>query len=178
MLYEIVGELHKEGFQSERFDRVSNFASQISIIPISAKTGEGVIEVLAMLLGLAQEYLTEQLEIDENAPAKGTVLEIKEETGQDYEIDRLLFIHENFFQQSSGKLVSLNCHEISFYYLMKSKGQQFPSFSAAETVEWIPLDRMDEYQAYPNFLAKLVSTQPTGIKRVITKDEKHTILSL
>ena len=66
-IYEIVGELHKEGFQSERFDRVSNFASQISIIPISAKTGEGVIEVLASFLGLAQEYLTEQLEIDENA---------------------------------------------------------------------------------------------------------------
>ncbi len=90
----------------------------------------------------------------------------------------MLFIHENFFQQNSGKLAGLNCHEISFYYLMKSKGQQFPSFSPCETVEWIPLDRMDEYQAYPNFLAKLVSTQPTGIKRVITKDEKHTILFL
>ena len=33
-IYEIVGTLHKEGFQSERFDRVSNFASQISIIPV------------------------------------------------------------------------------------------------------------------------------------------------
>ena len=80
-IYEIVGTLHKEGFQSERFDRVSNFASQISIIPISARSGEGIIEVLAMLLGLAQEYLTEQLEINEDAPAKGTVLEVKEETG-------------------------------------------------------------------------------------------------
>lgn len=90
-IYEIVGELHKEGFQSERFDRVSNFASQISIIPISAKTGEGVIEVLAMLLGLAQEYLTEQLEIDENAPAKGTVLEIKEETGLGVTLDAIIY---------------------------------------------------------------------------------------
>ena len=90
-IYEIVGELHKEGFQSERFDRVSNFASQISIIPISAKTGEGVIEVLAMLLGLAQEYLTEQLEIDENAPAKGTVLEIKQETGLGVTLDAIIY---------------------------------------------------------------------------------------
>lgn len=90
-IYEIVGELHKEGFQSERFDRVSNFASQISIIPISAKTGDGVIEVLAMLLGLAQEYLTEQLEIDENAPAKGTVLEIKEETGLGVTLDAIIY---------------------------------------------------------------------------------------
>ncbi|MBE6491206.1 MAG: translation initiation factor IF-2 [Methanobrevibacter sp.] len=90
-VYEIVGELHKEGFQSERFDRVSNFASQITIIPISAKSGEGIIEVLAMLLGLAQEYLTEQLEINEDAPAKGTVLEIKEEVGLGLTIDSIIY---------------------------------------------------------------------------------------
>ena len=90
-IYEIVGTLHKEGFQSERFDRVSNFASQISIIPISARSGEGIIEVLAMLLGLAQEYLTEQLEINEDAPAKGTVLEIKEETGLGLTIDSIIY---------------------------------------------------------------------------------------
>ncbi|MBE6503590.1 MAG: translation initiation factor IF-2 [Methanobrevibacter sp.] len=90
-IYEIVGTLHKEGFQSERFDRISNFASQISIIPISARTGEGIIEVLAMLLGLAQEYLTEQLEINENAPAKGTVLEIKEEVGLGLTVDSIIY---------------------------------------------------------------------------------------
>ena len=90
-VYEIVGTLHKEGFQSERFDRISNFASQISIIPISARSGEGVIEVLAMLLGLAQEYLTEQLEINEDAPAKGTVLEIKEEVGLGLTIDSIIY---------------------------------------------------------------------------------------
>ena len=90
-VYEIVGTLHKEGFQSERFDRVSNFASQITIIPVSARTGEGIIEVLAMLLGLAQEYLTEQLEINEDAPAKGTVLEIKEEVGLGLTIDSIIY---------------------------------------------------------------------------------------
>jgi translation initiation factor 5B len=90
-VYEIVGTLHKEGFQSERFDRVSDFASQISIIPISARSGEGIIEVLAMLLGLAQEYLTEQLEIDADAPAKGTVLEIKEEVGLGLTIDSIIY---------------------------------------------------------------------------------------
>ena len=90
-VYELVGTLHQEGFQSERFDRISNFASQISIIPISARSGEGIIEVLAMLLGLAQEYLTEQLEINEDAPAKGTVLEIKEETGLGLTIDSIIY---------------------------------------------------------------------------------------
>lgn len=90
-LYELVGELHKLGFQSERFDRISSYASQISIIPVSASTGEGIIELNAMLLGLAQEYLTQQLEIHENAPAKGTVLEVKEETGLGMTIDTIIY---------------------------------------------------------------------------------------
>jgi translation initiation factor 5B len=90
-VYEIVGILHKEGFQSERFDRVTDFAIQVSIIPICAKTGEGIIELLAMLLGLAQEYLTKQLEIQENSPAKGTVLEIKEEIGLGVTVDTIVY---------------------------------------------------------------------------------------
>ncbi|RBQ24614.1 putative translation initiation factor IF-2 [Candidatus Methanobinarius endosymbioticus] len=90
-IYELVGILHKEGFQSERFERISDFASQISIIPISAKSGEGIVELLAMLLGLAQEYLTEQLKIKENSPAKGTVLEIKEETGLGVTVDTIIY---------------------------------------------------------------------------------------
>ncbi|MDR2623961.1 MAG: translation initiation factor IF-2 [Methanobrevibacter sp.] len=90
-IYEIVGILHKEGFQSERFDRVTDFASQVSIVPISARSGEGIVEVLALLLGLAQEYLKEQLLIAENSTAKGSVLEIKEEQGLGITIDVIIY---------------------------------------------------------------------------------------
>lgn len=90
-LYEIVGVLHKQGFESERFDRVSNFASQITIVPISAKTGEGIPELLTMLLGLAYQYLSQQLQIEEDAPASGTVLEVKEEKGLGLTIDTILY---------------------------------------------------------------------------------------
>ncbi len=90
-LYELVGILHDEGFESERFDRISDFAKQISIIPISAKTGEGVPELLAMLMGLARQYLKEQLKIEEDAPAKGTILEVKEEVGLGVTIDAVIY---------------------------------------------------------------------------------------
>jgi translation initiation factor 5B len=90
-LYELVGILHNEGFESERFDRVTNFASQVSIVPISAKTGEGIPELLTMLMGLAQEYLQEQLQIESDAPAKGTILEVKEETGLGLTIDAVIY---------------------------------------------------------------------------------------
>lgn len=90
-LYELVGILHQEGFESERFDRIDDFSKQISIIPISAKTGEGVPELLAMLMGLAKQYLSEQLKIEEDAPAKGTVLEVKEEVGLGVTLDTVIY---------------------------------------------------------------------------------------
>lgn len=90
-LYELVGILHHEGFESERFDRIDDFSKQISIIPVSAKTGEGVPELLAMLMGLAKQYLSEQLKIEEDAPAKGTVLEVKEEVGLGVTLDTVIY---------------------------------------------------------------------------------------
>lgn len=90
-VYELVGILHEEGFESERFDRISDFSKQISIVPISAKTGEGVPELLAMLMGLAHQYLKEQLQIEEDAPAKGTILEVKEEVGLGVTIDAVIY---------------------------------------------------------------------------------------
>ena len=90
-IYKLLGILHDEGFESERFDRVHNFAKQISIIPISAKTGEGIAELLAMLMGLAQQYLQKQLQIEANAPAKGTILEVKEEIGLGITLDAVIY---------------------------------------------------------------------------------------
>ncbi len=90
-IYELVGILHTEGFESERFDRVENFAKQVSIIPMSAKTGEGIAELLTMLMGLAQQYLQKQLQIETDSPAKGTVLEIKEETGLGVTLDVVIY---------------------------------------------------------------------------------------
>ena len=44
--------------------------------------------------------------------------EVFEETGAHYEIERMAFIHENFFKGSES-LDGLDCHEISIYFLMK-----------------------------------------------------------
>lgn len=90
-IYQLVGILHEEGFESERFDRVQNFAKQVSIIPISAKSGEGIAELLTMLMGLAQQYLQEQLQIEADSPAKGTILEVKEETGLGVTLDVVIY---------------------------------------------------------------------------------------
>lgn len=48
--------------------------------------------------------------------------EVKEETGVDYQIERLAFIQENFFERDDGELKDLSCHEVTFYFLMKPRG--------------------------------------------------------
>ncbi|MBP1909061.1 translation initiation factor IF-2 [Methanolobus bombayensis] len=89
--YEVVGELYNIGFNSERYDRVNDFQRNIGIIPISAATGEGIADVLMILLGLAQRFLEGNLHYDANAPGIGTVLEVKEEKGLGTTIDTILY---------------------------------------------------------------------------------------
>ena len=90
-VYELIGQLHERGFSSERFDRVSDFTKQISIVPICAVTGEGVPELISMLAGLAQKFLEKQLEIDENGIGRGTILEVKEVKGLGTTADVILY---------------------------------------------------------------------------------------
>lgn len=89
--YEIVGSLAEHGFSSERFDRVDDFARTLAIVPVSAHTGEGIADLLMVLIGLAQRYMEEALVLSADGPGSGTVLEVKEEKGLGATIDVILF---------------------------------------------------------------------------------------
>ena len=90
-LYTTVGRLSEMGMESERFDRVSDFTKQLIIVPCSAKTGEGMAELLLYLAGLSQKYLSTSLESQEAMPAKGSILEVKEEKGLGTTIDVIVY---------------------------------------------------------------------------------------
>lgn len=90
-VYELVGTLSDHGFSSERFDRVSDFTRNLAIVPISAHTGEGLTDLLLVMIGLAQRYLEESLQLSVEGPGAGTVLEVKEERGLGITIDLILF---------------------------------------------------------------------------------------
>ena len=89
-LYTIIGEFSKLDFRAERFDRISDFTRTAAIVPTSAKTGEGVPELLAVLVGLTQQYLRARLKVTKG-PAKGTVLEVKEEPGLGTTINAIIY---------------------------------------------------------------------------------------
>lgn len=88
-LYEIVAKLYEYGFNSERFDRITDFKSQVPIIPISAKTKEGLAELLLIISGLAQIFLKDRLYLSEES--KGIILEIREQKGIGTVADCILY---------------------------------------------------------------------------------------
>ncbi|MFH1409710.1 MAG: translation initiation factor IF-2 [Nanoarchaeota archaeon] len=90
-IYELVGKLSESNIQSERFDRIENFTKQIAIVPTSAKTGEGLPELLMVLTGMTQRFLENCLRCDLNGPARGTILEVKEEEGLGCCLDVILY---------------------------------------------------------------------------------------
>ncbi len=79
-IYRVVGQLSQVGFRSEAFYRVRDFTREVAIVPVSARTGEGVPELLAVLVGLAQQYMRRRLAVSEG-PGRGMVMEIREEPG-------------------------------------------------------------------------------------------------
>ena len=89
-IYEIIGTISEQKLNADLYFNIADFRKTVGIIPISAKTGEGVPELLMVLVGLAQRFLEDQLSI-ESGPAKGTVLEVKEETGLGTTIDVIIY---------------------------------------------------------------------------------------
>jgi translation initiation factor 5B len=87
--WELVGKFAEEGLNIERYDRVKDFTKDIALVPISAKEGEGIQDLLAVVIGLAERYLTEQL-TDVEGSGEGTVLEMKEERGLGKTLDVIL----------------------------------------------------------------------------------------
>ncbi len=79
-IYRVVGQLSSEGFRSEAFHRVKDFMREIAIVPVSARTGEGISELLTVLIGLTQQYMKGRL-MTTAGPGRGIMIELREEPG-------------------------------------------------------------------------------------------------
>ena len=84
----IAGALSNYGFDADLFYNIQDFTKKIALVPCSARTGEGISELMMMLCGLSQKYLAERLKLGEGA--KGVVLEVKKEKSNDY-VEAILY---------------------------------------------------------------------------------------
>lgn len=91
-LYQIMGMFSRLGFKTDRYDRIrrQDFTSTVALIPTSAKTGEGLKELIMVLVGLTQLFMKRQLQTTEG-PGKGSVLEVKEEPGLGLTLNTIIY---------------------------------------------------------------------------------------
>ncbi len=97
--------------------------------------------------------------------------EVFEETGINYEVDRLAFVKENFFEMHS-KGVLKKWHEVAFYYLMKPKGTKrlnSDSYSQGvkEEMVWVPINEIVNYTAHPRFFKEELPQLTDLIKHIV-----------
>ena len=78
----LIGSLNSHGFDSDLFYNIKDFTKKIALIPCSAKTKEGIPELMMMLCGVSQKYLADKLVLGKEA--KGVILEIKKEKSINY----------------------------------------------------------------------------------------------
>jgi len=86
-LLNIIGTLQSNGFDADLYYNLKDFTKKIALVPCSAKTGEGIPDLLVMLSGLSQKFLKEKLVLGKTA--KGTILEVKKE--KVLEIEAILY---------------------------------------------------------------------------------------
>lgn len=79
-MYAVSEELVGSGFSAERYDRVSDFTRNVGIVPVSAKSGIGVPELIALLVGLSQRFLKEELKVVTGG-GEATILERSDQKG-------------------------------------------------------------------------------------------------
>ena len=99
--------------------------------------------------------------IEENESSEKTVIrEILEETGLKLEVDRLLIVQERFHEVNEQKH-----QEIVFFFLMKDNGNidildnTFTDQGTDETLHWLPINNLSDFNVVPRFLPKLLTTK-------------------
>ena len=88
--WELVGNLSEHGFNVDLYSKITDFTDTIAAVPCSAKEGEGIQDLLAITVGLAERFLVERLR-DVHGFGEGTILELKDEQGLGKTLDLILY---------------------------------------------------------------------------------------
>lgn len=87
-LFTLIAALQSYDFDSDLYYNITDFTKKVALVPCSARTGEGISEILMMLCGLSQKFLSKRLSLGKDA--KGVALEVKKEKAANY-IEAILY---------------------------------------------------------------------------------------
>ena len=175
-LYKVVGKLYELGFNSERFDKIEDYTKQIAIIPISAKTGEGIGELLLILSGLAQKFLEKNLEIDTEKQGKGTILEVKDIKGQGKCMQVILYdgsINEGDKIVIGGINEAIETKIRGLSVLKENKFEKTRSVNAAAAIQINSPNLEDVYAGMP---LRVANNKLEELKKEVQKEVQEVLI--
>ena len=100
------------------------------------------------------------------------IREVLEETGVKMEIDRLGFVHENYFYGDAPSNRNKLIYEISFFFYMKVPdtfapiGESFTEGNSKEHLRWVALD--EDIKMYPEFFRTELKNPTNTVKHFTT----------
>ena len=106
---------------------------------------------------------------------EAVVREVLEETGVQMEIDRLGFVHENYFYGDMPSNRNKLIYEISLFFYMKVPdafapiSESFMEDNSKEHLVWVSLD--EDIKMYPEFF-KTELKNPTDTVKLFTTDKR------
>ena len=102
------------------------------------------------------------------------VREVFEETGVQMEIDRLGFVHENYFYGDAPSNLNKLIYEITFFFYMKVPdtfapiSESFTEDNSKEHLRWVSLD--EDMKMYPEFFRTELKDPADTVKHFTTGD--------
>ena len=105
---------------------------------------------------------------------EAVIREVLEETGVRAEVDRLGFVHENFFLGDSPAKLGRLIHEISFYFYMRMPdgfeplSASFTEDGRAEFLRWV--DPADNVKLFPAFFRTELLSPSDTVRHIVTDE--------
>ncbi len=71
--------------------------------------------------------------------------------------------------------ISVACHEITMYFVMKPRGtrelnSKIRTQGVKENMYWISIEELDYYRAFPSFMKDYLQVKHRGIEHIVTDE--------
>lgn len=105
---------------------------------------------------------------------EAVVREVREETGIELEVDRLGFVHENFFYGDAPSNLGKLIYELSFFFFMKVPSdfepiaESFTEDHSKEFLRWVSPD--EKIKMYPAFFRTELKNPSKTVRHFLTDE--------
>jgi translation initiation factor 5B len=172
--YTLVGAMNSFGFNPEFYFKITDFTKNVAVVPCSARSGEGISEILAMITALSQKFLQNRISVKEEG--RGVVLEVKKEKAANFLeciiYDGKLTVKDEIAIASFGDPIITKIRNIQE---AKSLNKGFQTKDKVEAAAGIRLQIVSKEDVLPGMPFQVIDNNIEEIKQKFSKEISQEI---